>query len=427
MFLPQQNQQQQLGKPLYGDDRFIRARKMLEDADGMEVKSHAQGLAKLLQAGLGSYNINKLVGEDKEQQGFANRTMADALKLGTGSKAGLDPTTGIKWEGDLAPDKQGMMAMLLQNERTAPIAQNFMMGDITSQRDLENDITRAKALLPFEIEKARAVAAAGGNGRPPAAVEVANEIQNAIKAGDFERANLLAHTAKMYDRGINPFAPPQTPADGKIPQYFSPQEIQGYGDAVGGIAGTKKGMETQAQKDVELVMEPQIAGAKVKAEYQADKQNQLPGVLSEAENSMKLIDEMVKSPGLDYAVGKSSVLPVLPGTEAADFVSRLDQVKGKQFLQAFQSLKGGGTITEVEGQKAEQAIARMQRSQTEKEFRQAAQDFKTIISAGVQRAKYQAGQGDPNKPPPLPINIDSGAPINGGGAPVNLKSKYGLE
>ena len=82
-------------------------------------------------------------------------------------------------------------------------------------------------------------------------------------------------------------------------------------------------------------------------------------------------------------------LPI-PGTEAADFTVLLDQIKGKQFLEAFETLKGGGQITEVEGRKATEAMARMNTAQSENEFKAALQEFKGIVQQGVERAKQKA-------------------------------------
>jgi len=109
-----------------------------------------------------------------------------------------------------------------------------------------------------------------------------------------------------------------------------------------------------------------------------------------AENSITLIETLLEHPGLDAAVGGTSIFPTRPGSDAADFEARFDQIKGEAFLSAFQKLKGGGTITETEGKKAESALARMQLSQSEKEFKSAAKEFKTTIEDGVNRKKAQA-------------------------------------
>lgn len=103
------------------------------------------------------------------------------------------------------------------------------------------------------------------------------------------------------------------------------------------------------------------------------------------------VSEVLKHPGRDIATGMSSVLPVVPGTKQADFVNRLDQLQGDAFLQAFESLKGGGQITEIEGQKAQQAINRMSRGTSKEEFESAAKDFLTVVDALEQRTKAKAG------------------------------------
>lgn len=127
----------------------------------------------------------------------------------------------------------------------------------------------------------------------------------------------------------------------------------------------------------------------------ATAQIDLPKVESNAGYMVRLLDELKAHPGKAYAVGATSVAPILPGTPAAGFMSRLEQVKGEQFLQAYQQLKGSGTITEIEGIKAEQAIARMNRAQSEAEFDTAVDDFKGAILRGVQGARAKAGAGYP--------------------------------
>jgi hypothetical protein len=54
-----------------------------------------------------------------------------------------------------------------------------------------------------------------------------------------------------------------------------------------------------------------------------------------------------------------SLTPNLPSVDAARAATFLDQIGGAAFLTAFETLKGGGQITEVEGEKATNAIARL--------------------------------------------------------------------
>ncbi len=67
-------------------------------------------------------------------------------------------------------------------------------------------------------------------------------------------------------------------------------------------------------------------------------------------------------------------------------------------MQAFQSLKGGGQITEIEGKKATQAITRMETAQSEAEFMRAAREFQDVIRDGVDKARAQAGGRNPMAP-----------------------------
>jgi hypothetical protein len=99
-----------------------------------------------------------------------------------------------------------------------------------------------------------------------------------------------------------------------------------------------------------------------------------------------LLEKTKTHPGRQYATGKSSILPKVPGTAPADFQVLLDQIGGQQFLQAFESLKGGGQITEVEGRKATEAMARMNPRQSEEAFLRGVNEFQSIVRSAKERA-----------------------------------------
>lgn len=142
------------------------------------------------------------------------------------------------------------------------------------------------------------------------------------------------------------------------------------------------------------------AAGTAEGERTATAQADLPRATAQANELLRLTDELLKHPGLETAVGKSSMLGVqkIPGTDARDFTIRLDQIRGKQFLEAFQSLKGSGAITETEGRKATEAIARMDTSSSEAEFRQAVRDFQDVVRAGLERSRVRAGEAGPTAP-----------------------------
>jgi len=139
--------------------------------------------------------------------------------------------------------------------------------------------------------------------------------------------------------------------------------------------------------------------AKVSAEESAKREvaaaSDFPKVQANATNIKNMVQGVLNHPGFSSTVGMT-MLPgarFVPGTKEADFMSRMDQLKGSAFLQAFETLKGGGQITEVEGKKATEAINRMSISTSENEFRQAAQDFLSVVDRAEQNARRAAGAG----------------------------------
>ncbi len=81
-------------------------------------------------------------------------------------------------------------------------------------------------------------------------------------------------------------------------------------------------------------------------------------------------------------------------------------MKGRAFLQAYTTLRGGGQITEVEGKKAEDALARLNRSLSETEAKQALADFRDAVTVGMQKLREKAGVA----PESAPTASDSAAP-----------------
>jgi hypothetical protein len=158
----------------------------------------------------------------------------------------------------------------------------------------------------------------------------------------------------------------------------------------------------------------------------------LPKVITTAEMMLGNIDAMIGKPeikdpktgkvtqaatrphpGFEMTVG-ATLLPgarFVPGSPAADFQARFDQLKGESFLQAYETLKGGGQITNIEGEKGTQAINRMSLAQSEKEFIDAARELQGIIKKGVERAQSRVRSAEPRSAAPRgKAGEDSNAP-----------------
>lgn len=189
----------------------------------------------------------------------------------------------------------------------------------------------------------------------------------------------------------------------------TPQGVMAFNARTGQMEPVRVGGQAVSKASDDPTLQGEIAGAKEggkqRAKNEVEAQASLPGYIAESEQTVKLVDDLLKHPGKGMAVGGSSVNPLnyVPGTEGRDFRVRLEQIQGKQFLQAFESLKGGGQITEVEGQKATAAISRMNTAQSEKEFDAAAREFQSVIKAGVDRAKRKAMPATPVTSPGAPV------------------------
>jgi hypothetical protein len=106
------------------------------------------------------------------------------------------------------------------------------------QRALENQFNIAK------LQMAQQSAASGGNS--PAALQIANEYAKARASGDTQRMNDIELFTKALDKGLI------SGADGSV------QTMGGYAPAIGGIEAAKAGMKQQAEKNVDLQMNPLI-------------------------------------------------------------------------------------------------------------------------------------------------------------------------
>lgn len=137
----------------------------------------------------------------------------------------------------------------------------------------------------------------------------------------------------------------------------------------------------------------------------------LPKIISDAQMALDVVDQMVGKqevrdakgkiiqaataphPGFQDAVG-ATYLPgarFVPGTQAASFQALQNQVEGTAFLSAFEALKGGGAISEKEGEKATAARMRMTLAQNESEYIKAAREFQDVVRKGVENAQRKAG------------------------------------
>lgn len=115
----------------------------------------------------------------------------------------------------------------------------------------------------------------------------------------------------------------------------------------------------------------------------------------------KQVAELKNHPGKGDAVGSAikAYTPAMPGGDKADFLKRKEQIEGGAFLAARQELKGGGSISDVESLRAEQAFIRMSRAQSVEDFDTALDEFLSAVEDGYAALQEVAGMTE-NIPPP---------------------------
>jgi len=138
---------------------------------------------------------------------------------------------------------------------------------------------------------------------------------------------------------------------------------------------------------------------------QIEAQSNLGKVIDDTDFALQTVRSLKNSPGLPAIVGQPfsiskiqkgglGLLGAAPGTNAADATALWKQIQGQAFLDAFERLRGGGAITQIEGEKATAAKARLDRAQSIEAITSALNDLEGIFLNAQQRA-YQKATGQP--------------------------------
>ena len=185
-------------------------------------------------------------------------------------------------------------------------------------------------------------------------------------------------------------------------EYAGPAAFNaGVGGTQGNQVGAMGGQGVPSAADVEAA---KIAASEA-AKNTASRLAGAPEAIIRGERLVNLLDKGLTHPGRLAATGKSSVFnPVaIPGTDRKDYLVLANQFKGSGFLEAYQLLKGGGAITNIEGEKAEQAQNRLNEAQSEQEYEVALKEMRDLAAEGVTRTRRlleQNGQQPQSAAPP---------------------------
>lgn len=378
-----------------------------------------EGLRKFLETG-GRYNPSDSNGTS---------LLDYATRFGGGNaqpvnSEGTPQTASIGGGQQSSQQNDGMLAQLLGNPHATP-GQKAMLQALMRQQFQNSDPLRQLQMQKAQIELRNLQ---DPQQQPIKGVSVGGNLVNPLTGQVIYQGN--SGESGPPERGLNPqygVGPDGNPVllqlgkDGTAVQTQLPDGVQLSKEPIKLDAGTHFVLLDPITRQPVGNIPKDIAGEAGQREAgkrQAGVSFDLPKTENTANDALKAVDELLTHPGLESSVGTfqgripDGIAGVL-NSDVADFRSRLDQAKGKTFLQGFQSLKGGGPVTEVEGLKAEQAFARMNQAVNEDDFRRALMDYRQAIVNGQNAMRQQAG---------APVSQEPGAD----GADIDaLIQKYG--
>lgn len=197
--------------------------------------------------------------------------------------------------------------------------------------------------------------------------------------GNVMQVDQGTQTSLINQRTGQPVAPP-------LPTSPNPSQMPEFRADVVAAEEAAKVAAIPARNRAEI--DAAIEKAAVTA--QQDAVRALPAAIDKAEAAMKVIDSLASHPGLPYLVGMYSMAPVVPNTDQAGADAYMKQIEGQAFLEAYASLRGTGQITQIEGEKATNALLRLSRRQDKDAYVQGLDELREVIEKGLERAKKSA-------------------------------------
>jgi hypothetical protein len=117
----------------------------------------------------------------------------------------------------------------------------------------------------------------------------------------------------------------------------------------------------------------------------------LPAIETAANQMLSSIDSLANDAYLPKMVGPANSRKWNVSGDSERVQSKIDQIGGQSFLQAYNSLRGAGQITEEEGKRATAAMGRLNIAQNEKDYREALAELRAVVQSGLDRARVKAG------------------------------------
>lgn len=351
------------------------------------------------------------LGMERTRLGMAERSAADAREEAVKRRIGGMALMALQ-DADEGKRSEALNQILAMHPNQASLGPHYR-DPRTGLHAILSDAGMADDYLKLRLDQRRTDAQVANVGQ----TDDIREYNFARSKGGFQGSFedwMKVKSAGALKYGLNP-VPYQKP-DGSI-GYMVPNTQGEARDLNIPGGGTAMPKATTIQTPTQIITQDQfgnelrrenkdIAGKEAQEEVgkaQGKAQVDLPRIEENATRALSTIEAIRQHPGKQYGVGAQGVLPGIPGTRQGGFVQLVEQAKGQAFIEAFNSLRGGGQITEVEGAKATQSIARLNRAQTMQDFDAALKDLEDVIKVGMARARRSATPVPSQAPPPTKL------------------------
>ena len=275
---------------------------------------------------------------------------------------------------------------------TGPVPASLLQQPVND--DPLSNLTRSQRLMIAGAAIADAGAALQGRqgGAVAGLLGRFNEIADQNRKREAARAELAARQQMLGALNVTPLGPNATP-----------EQIDAYAAKLTSILATSPSMA------------PYVSAELARINPMRERAALAQGEIASASRMVDQIDALLYDPALGNALGiegffRRPAAELGLDSETARVKARIDQIKGGVFLQAFEALKGGGPITDLEGQKAEQAMARLGTSQNLEDYQEALNELRFYIDQKRRRMMGEQippdtfyGGGKKDKPDPLGI------------------------
>jgi len=283
------------------------------------------------------------------------------------------------------PSDTEQLIVLAQQAETDPVAYQRLLAEVNS--GLRSAESFGIIKLPTTVERYEAVRDRDGNVIAQKNITTGQVIDDPRKPEDRDNYEIVynAQNEPIGQKGRSGEikALPEGFTPKKAWTTLSPEQAKNYGFGDGYI------IQESEDGSLKVINEEFMKASRELDADQREQGIQDAKVLEEGISTINLIDSLIGNkdleepipphPSLAAAVGwfDQYTPSMLSGT--IDFETRVEQLKGKAFLTAFEALKGGGTITELEGQAATAAQARLNMAQDEDDFTEALAEMRELI------------------------------------------------